>query len=169
MANVNSPTGFHPIGHLSGGEIPEPKEFIVTADAVIYKGDPVIVTSAGTITVAAAGDTTIHLGIAAEFIPTTATHGSTCKVYVDPSIIYEVQANAALTQASVFGSGDIITYAAGDATTKQSKMALDTLGTSSKPWLVIGLVERPSNAWGAYQKVKVISNSGIRMTSYAGI
>ncbi len=169
MSNVDKPTGFTPIGHLSGGNI-QAFEFTLTTGQVVYQGDPVQVTATGTVSVCAAGNTTTHLGIAAEYVTDAASAGSKkIKIYCDPNIIYEVQANAAYTISNVFNTGDIITYAVGDSTSKKSKMALDTFGTSTKPWLVLGLVDTPDNDWGLYQKVKVVYNNGVRVTSYAGI
>ena len=171
MANQNKPTGFRPIGHMSGGAIPAPLEFDITPGQVIYEGDPVMVTATGSVTVVAAGTTTTHFGIAAEYVTDAASvaGGKKIKVYIDRGIIYAVQANAAYTASNQFNTGDIITYAVGDATSKKSKMALDTLGTSTLPWLVIGLVDSPDNAWGLYQKVKVVYNLGVLGTAYAGI
>mgnify|MGYP001304086555 CR=1 FL=1 len=170
MANQDKATGFNPIGTLAGGSIPRPVEFILTTSEIVYEGDPVIVTSTGTVTHAEYNSTTTLLGVAAEYVyDSGGVGGLKVKVYVDPNIIYEVQANAAYAVTDVFSTANTIAYAVGSSATKKSLMELDTFGTSTGAWLVLGLVDSPDNAWGAHQKVKVVINNGVRITAYAGI
>jgi hypothetical protein len=169
-----APFGFIPIGHISGGAIPEPVEFVMTTGQTIYKGDPVIITSSGTVSISAAGQTTTHLGIAAEYVyDGLSAGGKKIKVFCDPGIIYKVYVGTGITASSVtyvFNTADHITMAAGYTDTKVSKMALDTLGTSSKPWIVLGLYESPDNDWGDdYMIVKVKYNQHVFFGAYAGL
>lgn len=169
MANTDRPMGFEPVGHFYGGEI-RTRNFVVTASQTIFKGDPVVITNAGTINVGAASATTTHLGIAAEYIA-SASAGDEIAVWCDPGIIYKVQTTDAITTtvSNVFNTADIITYAAGNTTTGQSIMELNTPGTSSKPWLILGLSGEADNAWGEFSKVEVIYNQHVAIGAYAGL
>jgi hypothetical protein len=172
MANRDLPTGFVPIGHLSGGAIPEPHSYVMTASQKIYKGDPVIITSGGTVSVGAASATTTHLGIAAEYkYDSGATGTMAIKVYDDLDILYKVQTTDSLTttQSTVFNTADIITYAAGSDITYQSIMELNTPGTSSKPWIILRLLDSPDNDWGEFSKVVVKYNQHVFVAAYAGL
>lgn len=169
MANSDKPMGFEPVGHRSGGEI-RTRNYVVTAGQTIFKGDPVVITDAGTINVGAASATTTHLGIAAKYI-SSASAGDEIAVWDDPDIVYKVQTTNSITtaQTNVFNTSDIITYAAGNTTTGQSIMELDTPGTSSLPWLIIGLYGAPDNAWGEFSKVLVTYNQHLFIGAYAGL
>lgn len=169
MANIDAPRGFKPIGTIHG-TIPVAHEYVVTAGQVIYRGDPVILTNAGTISISAAGQTTTHIGIAAEWITTAAT-GRKCMVFDSPDILYEVQMTTGLTLtvADVFSTSDHVTYAAGNTTTGLSIMELDTNGSSSKPWIILGLSPSPDNAWGEHCKVIVKYNQHVFIAAYAGV
>lgn len=173
MANVNSPFGFKPVGHLYGNTIPEPRPYIMTTGQTIYLQDPVIAVAAGTVTVGAVGQTTTHLGIAAEYVNDALSAGSkVIHVWDDPGIIFAVQVKTTLTPSAldVFTSADIITYAAGYTTSPYlSRMALDTLGQSSKPWKVLGLYSMPNNAWGDSAIVIVVYNQHYMFATNAGI
>jgi hypothetical protein len=171
MANVNSPFGFKPIGHLSGNTIPEPRPYILTAAQTIYLQDPVIITDAGTVSIAAASLTTTHLGIAAEY-HAYGVAGDVIHVWDDPGILFAVQTKTGVTTtiSNVFNTADIITYSAGYTTSPYlSRMALDTPGTSSKPWIILGLYNMPNNAWGDSSIVVVKYNQHVFLAPYAGL
>jgi hypothetical protein len=171
MANVDSPMGFIPIGHLTGSFIPEPHEYILTAGQTIYKGDPVIITSAGTVSIGAAAQTTTNLGIAAEY-KYSASAGAKIKVYDDPKTLYMVQVTTGVTpgQTECFNCSDIVTYAAGSSITKQSIMELDTpAATTTTPWLILGLYPQVGNAWGEHAKVVCIYTEHVFIAAYAGL
>jgi len=166
MANQDCPRGFRAVGHMTGGQI-RTRKYVVTTSSTIYKGDPVIVTSAGTVTPAASTDTTAILGVAAEY----KTTAKDILIYDDPNIIYEVQTtdSATTAAASVFTTADMITYAAGNSTTGLSIMELADSGTSTGQFLIIGLSERPDNAWGEFSKVLCILNQTAYKEGYAGV
>lgn len=153
MSNVNSPFGFKPIATKTGGAIPAPRPFVLTTGSTLYIGDPVIKTSAGTVSPSAAGQTTAHLGICASYCDDSASAaGKVVYVYTDPNILYAVQVGTGVTcssQTYVFNTADHITYATGSTTTYNSVMALDTIGTSMKPWEILGLYDDGKNAWGS--------------------
>jgi hypothetical protein len=171
MANTDLPLGFTPVGHRFGAQI-FTNEYVMTTGQTIYKGDPVILTNAGTVSVGAASATTTHLGIAAEYVNDSASAGGKkIKVYDDPNILYKVQTtnNITTTLSNVFNTADIVTYAAGHSATGLSIMELDTPGTSSKPWIILGLFESPDNAWGEFSKVLVKYNQHVFLAPYAGL
>ena len=165
MANKDAPTGFTPID----GSAPC-HEYTVTASQTIFKGDPVIITNAGTVSIGAASATTTHLGISAEYIA-SATAGDKILVYDGVETEFVVQSTTGQTpaQTNVFNTADIVTYAAGNTSTGLSIMELDTMGTSSKPWLVLRLHPTPDNAWGEHAKVVVKYNQSVRIAAYAGL
>ncbi len=169
MANVDKPRGFEPIGHLAGGEI-RAHPFVVTASQTIFIGDPVIITSAGTVSICAANMDAIGLGISADWI-TTATAGDVIHVYCDPNILFKVQTTDSITTTvdNVFNTADMITYAAGNTTTGLSIMELSTPGTSTGDFMILGLWESPDNAWGEFSKVVVRFNQHLFQTVHAGL
>ena len=172
MANTDRPLGFIPIGHITGSAIPEPHEYTLTTGSTIYKGDPVVLTSAGTVSVGAASATTTHIGIAAEYVSDSGSAGGKkILVFDDPGILYIVQTTNSITTtvSNIFNTADIVTYAAGSSTTKQSIMELDTPGTSSKPWIILKLLDAPDNAWGEFSKVVVKYNQHVFLAPYAGL
>lgn len=171
MANADQPRGFKPVGHHSGGTI-RSREYVLKTSSTIYEGDPVIFDNTGTVLVAAASATTTHLGIAAEYVTDAAgAGGKKIQIYDDPNILYEVQTTDSLTttQSNVFNTADIVTYATGNSTTGLSIMELDTPGTSSKPWIILGLADKPDNAWGEFSKVIVKYNQAVWIGGYAGL
>lgn len=151
MANVDNPRGLWPVGHLTGGEI---KTLEFTTSGIVFKGDMVKAVNDGTVAVTTATDALI-LGVAATY----AASGAVCQVYVDPMIIYGIQAKTGLTPAttSVFGTCDTVTYLAGNATTGVSKLEADADPTTGDAQLMcIGKIDSPDNAWGEHVDLKVI-------------
>jgi|TARA_R110000764_G_scaffold16955_3_gene46890 hypothetical protein len=170
MANTNSPNGFTPAYHMSGGTIRASEFAIASAtDASIFTGDVVNLSSGLVIQGTATG---APLGVFAgvEYQATdgsvvfsnmwtadTATLGSAnakAYVYSDPDIVYEAQASATPTQATI-GTTNTITTTAGDSSTGRSKEGV-TATTTSGIATVVGFVERPDNSIGQYARMYVI-------------
>ena len=170
MANTNSPNGFTPAYHMSGGTIRASEFAIASAtDASIFTGDVVNLSSGLVIQGTATG---APLGVFAgvEYQATdgsvvfsnmwtadTATLGSAnakAYVYSDPDIVYEAQASATPTQASI-GTTNTISTTAGDSNTGRSKEGVTTT-TSSGIATVVGFVDRPDNSIGQYARMHVI-------------
>ena len=172
MANKDRPTGFTPIGHLLGCEI-RTHQYTVKTGETIYRGDPVIVDATGTVLVAAANDGVKMVGIAAEYVSDAdSAGGKKIDVYDDPFILFKVQCTTGQTPAATdrFGTADMITYSAGNTTTKQSIMELNALGTSSGDFFMFDKVDEPGNDWGEHVKVIVRFNLHChRGAAYAGI
>jgi len=174
MANTIAPFGFIPVGHMSGGAIPEPHVYTLYTGHRVYKGDPMIVTSSGMADVAAANWDTIGLGIAAEYVYDSGSLGTLdVHVYDDPWIIYKAQFKTGITAPtlanSVFATANMCTYAVGSSVSHQSIMSLDTPGSSTGDFLILGLYPQPGNAWGDGAIVTCILNQSIWKTVYAGI
>ena len=170
MANTNSPNGFTPAYHMSGGTIRASEFAIASAtDASIFTGDVVNLSSGLVIQGTATG---APLGVFAgvEYQATdgsvvfsnmwtadTATLGSAnakAYVYSDPDIVYEAQASATPTQATI-GTTNTITTTAGDSSTGRSKEGV-TATTTSGIATVVGFVDRPDNSIGQYARMYVI-------------
>jgi hypothetical protein len=172
MANTSKAVGFIPIGHITGGFIPEPHEYVLYSGAKVFKGDPVYATSSGTVNVIAAGETVTHIGVAAEYKYDSGSSGTMkIKVYDDPNTLFMVQTYSGdtTTLAWTFYTADIITYTAGNAYTGQSKLTLGAAGTSTLPWIIVGLYDTPDNTWGQYSKVIVKYNYHILAAPSDGI
>ena len=170
MANVNSPNGFTPAYHMTGGTI-RPSEFEIASatNASIFSGDVVNLSSGLVIQGTATG---APLGVFAgvEYQATdgsvvfskvwtadTVTLGSAnakAYVYSDPDIVYEAQSTGTPTQASI-GTTNTISTTAGDSNTGRSKEGVTTT-TSSGIATIVGFVDRPDNSIGQYARVYVI-------------
>jgi hypothetical protein len=152
MANVDSPRGFVPIAHISGGQI-----FTRAYDAdedsdAIYKGDVVTLGLNGKATLAAAGD--VVLGVAAESKSTL--EGKQILVYDDPNILYEVQGYTGVTFAlGMVGEKADIVATAGSSTTNLSLQELNDPEAPTAQFLILGKVDKPDNAWGEHVKLIV--------------
>jgi hypothetical protein len=155
---------------MSGGTIRASEFAIASAtDASIFTGDVVNLSSGLVIQGTATG---APLGVFAgvEYQATdgsvvfsnmwtadTATLGSAnakAYVYSDPDIVYEAQASATPTQATI-GTTNTITTTAGDSSTGRSKEGV-TATTTSGIATVVGFVERPDNSIGQYARMYVI-------------
>lgn len=164
MANVNFPHGAIPIRHLNGGEI-QANEYVMTDGQTIYRGDFVILTSSGTVSVATAGATNL-IGVAAEY---KTGNGQTILVYDDPNIVFNVQASGDAQLTNIGNNADIVATT-GNTLTRISKHVLDSTnyGTSTAQLRVIGKVNEPNNEWGNYCDLEVVINEHL-LKSAAGI
>jgi len=170
MANVNSPNGFTPAYHMSGGTI-RPSEFAIASgtNASIFSGD-VVNLSSGLVIQGTATGAPLGVFYGVEYQATdgsvvfskvwtadTATLGSAnakAYVYSDPDIVYEAQSTGTPTQASI-GTTNTISTTAGDSNTGRSKEGVTTT-TSSGIATVVGFVDRPDNSIGQYARLYVI-------------
>lgn len=152
MANVDSPRGFVPIGHLTGGQI-HTRSYDADEDSdSIFKGDVVTLGVNGKATLAAAGD--VVLGVAAESKSTL--EGQQILVYDDPNILYEVQGYTGVTFAlGMVGEKADIVATAGSSTTNLSLQELNDPEAPTAQFLILGKVDKPDNAWGEHVKLIV--------------
>lgn len=193
--------GFVPVRQFRGGPWNgKTKMYLCQASNAIYVGDPVILNGgAGAAGVfvngvncegmpdvdrAAATSTTI-VGVVVGFLPLQSNlellykaADSTKRIALvadDPDTVFEVEEDSVGTNIASTQVGhnfDMITWAAGNNTTGQSIMALDssdTTGTSTAQWRVLGLANRPGNAFGTttttYGRFEVICNEHVFKTT----
>lgn len=186
MSNIDAVRGFKLVGTRHGRD-PIIKEcYIASGDGTAtFVGDAVKLASAGSDptgsapSVAQAAATNPIVGVVLSFNQVKgisapnlnlyrkhrpASTAMYCQVCVDPSAIYEIQADdvgSTLTASSVGLNADI-TIAAGDTNTGMSGMELDSSTAATTPTLafrIVGIVPRPDNEVGvANQKVLVMAN-----------
>lgn len=169
MANLDKPRGAKVVGHLDGSPFNGMAGYylIPAADGTAtFIGD--FVKSGGSadadgipdVAQAAAGDALLGVVLSVAFDPTdlrTIHRKASTKRYVyvadAPDIVVEMQEDAvggALAAADIGNNADIV-VAAGDATTGQSAMEIDssTKATTTAQLRILKLVQRPDNELSA--------------------
>jgi hypothetical protein len=167
MSLVLAPFGLRPAFHPSGSIRNDNGTIASAYNANIFNGSPVTFTTDGTLILAAAGSRALGAFQGVEYNSATDggrrvvsnywpanTVATSIKAYMtsDPEIVYAIQANAAITQASLGHMYDWSTNASanGSTSTGNSTVSLDvaTVVTAGSAGLqVVGLVEGPGNAW----------------------
>lgn len=170
MSATAAPYGLLPVYHPSGLDRASAYTINPTYNTSIYKGDPVILNTNGTVTVGTAAAALLGVFAGCEYVDATgkptysnfypasqsvqAGSSITAWVYTDPEIVYEVQmsgqlsATLATAQAAVGDEADII-YTAGSTSTGLSACALNTVlagAGSQKQFRIIGFGLAPDNA-----------------------
>ena len=179
MSASNAPFGLRPAFHPSGLDRAQALAGgIASAYGFdILKGQPVKMTSSGTIVPAAAGESFVGAFAGVEFTDTTgrrrvsnywpantAYQTGSCVAYFynDPNIVYEIQAAGSLAQTSIGDMADLSNTTAGSTTTGLSQCTLSTTlagAGSSAQMLIRDLAPYPDNDWGdAYTIVRVTVN-----------
>lgn len=179
MANINAPRGLTPVRHLSGISWNGATNDYPIASGYgtdLFIGDPVSMTTGGTIQRAAAGDVVLGVFMGCSYSSPDVTQGTypfqktywpagtvaadaMAVVVDDPSVIFEVQANGAIAAADVGANADLVA-GSGSKLTGVSGFQLDsgTIAAGSAQLRILRLVPRPDNAWGANGKVEVLIN-----------
>ncbi len=165
---VNAPFGLRPAYSPSG--VIRPTAFTITSGyaANIFQNQPVRIAPAtaggeteGTIVASAVGAPFIGTFQGVEFTDsdgrrrvsnkwTASQVGTDVVAYVtlDPTIVYEVQSNAALAIADI-GKQYNLTAIAGNTTTGLCSQALDVSSSAANASVrLIGITPGPDNAWG---------------------
>lgn len=168
MSALAAPFGLRPSYHPSGTIRPVVST-IASAYAVnIFQGSPVGYIADGTIAMAAAGGTAVagasgcFQGV--EYTPTNGRRvlsntwpasqvATEIVAYLteDPTIVYQIQANATLTRAAVGNQYDWSANGTnnGNTTTGLSTVSLDVASAAANAGLrVLGLTPGPDNDWG---------------------
>jgi len=151
MANADKPNGFRFAYTLHGGP-PKIGKYKNTAFA-IYPGDLVHLDGSGRVNSIASTETPI--GVAMNYV--SATADQTVYVYDDTAnTVFIVQADGADISDDT-GTGNFFDplCTAGDTTTLKSQQELDSDATAEDTLILIGKVDRPDNAYGAYVDVYV--------------
>ncbi len=170
MSATASPYGLQPVYHPSGLDRAAAYTINPTYNTAIYKGDPVILNTNGTVTVGTAAAALLGVFMGCEYVdatgkPTVSNYypasqavqtGSviTAWVITDLETVYEVQMSGQLsaTLATAMGAigdeADII-YTAGTAATGLSACALNTVlagAAAQKQFRIVGFGLAPDNA-----------------------
>jgi hypothetical protein len=170
MANTDKPRGLWPVRHLTGGEIRTERR-ILTASATAYTGEVLKVVAGGSVETATANDGIIVGAVAAEYKVAGASGTTWVNVYVDPNIVYGVQADssATLDVGAVNATANHVA-GAGSATTKMSADELNSSDVGSGLQLkILGKIERPDNVWGDHVDLEVIFNEQLYKSLPAGV
>lgn len=170
MANSDAPRGLRPLYRLGGGNTFNTKNFAKDASAgVLGINDPVRIETDGNISKWVAG--AVMVGVCAKYSATATA--DTVPVYVDPDLVYEIQADSGGTYGqSGIGAACNLVLTAANTTTGLSQVELDAssatpVSSATHPVTVLALrpIRNPdgtSNALGAsHAKLEVIINRGL--------
>ena len=177
MSSTSAPFGLRPAFHPSGLDrataLANGIQAVSTSGNVsagyattILKGQPVKMQTGGWIVVAAAGDAFLGGFDGVEWTDSTGRRrisnfwpanesfqvGSVVVYfYSDPNIVYEIQTDGTLTQASVGDEADLSNTTAGSTTTGLSQATLSTSlagSGGSAQMRIVNLAPYADNAWG---------------------
>jgi len=172
MSTVSQPFGLRPAFSPSGALRPTAYSILTGYASNILQSQPVKIGTNGTIQAAAIGDRFIGTFQGVEFTDsdgrrrvsnkwTASTAATEIVAYVtlDPSIVYEIQANGSIAVTDIGKQADYTAISAGSTTTGLSALMLDTatLTDSGNAQLrIIGLSPAPDNDFGdSYTIVQV--------------
>ena len=164
MANPNNAFGFEVL--QTEGKENRVRKYAKTAGTALYPGDAVKLVSAGTVSIAAAGDQIV--GVCSEY---RAAADTEVNVYDDPHMEFFAQCSADFAAADVGQNANIVANAA-DTTLKQSNHTIDSasFGTeSAKQFKILGLLAKGENAVGSYAMVRVMPNNHAFKTGVSSI
>jgi len=189
MSTINAPFGMRPAFHPSGLDRAQALAGGIASayNTDILKGQPVKMDTAGSIVVAAAGDAFLGAFAGVEWTDTTGrrrvsnywpaltsyqTGSCIAYFYQDTQIVYEIQADGALTQASVGDEANLSNTTAGSNVTGLSQCTLSTTLAGSgvnAQMRIVDLAPLVDNAWGdTYTVVRAtISKSQYQAVSNA--
>ena len=166
MSSVSQPFGLRPVYSPSGVVRPTAYSILTGYAANILQNQPVkIITSStgeGTIAAAAIGDRFIGTFQGVEFTDSdgrrrvsnkwTASLAATeivAYVTLDPTIVYEIQSNAALAVTDIGKQYDFTTIGTGSTVVGISQMMLDVASAAANAsFRLIGITPGPDNNWG---------------------
>lgn len=162
MSTTSAPFGLRPVFSPSGVVRPSVYSIATGYASNILQNQPVKIGTDGTIQAAAIGDRFIGTFQGVEFVDTdgklrvsnkwtasTAATNIVAYVTMDPTIVYEIQANATMTVANIGEQMDFTTITAGSTVTGLSQLMLDVASSTTNASLrVIGLTPGADNAWG---------------------
>ena len=184
MANVDAAFGFVPIRHMSGNA-PRTNKYTIASGLAenIFKGDMVIVVSAGTITPHTATETN-NIGVFdgcsytasdgsyvySEYWPSgTVATDIIAYVYDDPYTVFKAQSAGSPAQTNIMNCCDVVA-GAGSTLTGQSGFELSgTMAAGIASCKIVALYDAPDNAFGANAIMEVTINEHLLGTNVAGI
>jgi hypothetical protein len=175
MANVDRPNGLTPVRHLSGGTIRASVYSIAAAYATkIHSGSLVSRTGTGrNVQLCDTDGPAVGVFAGCEYVdvngdvqfrpywpaPGAVATGTTVKAFVfdDPQIVFEVQADEDVVEADIGQTADVVVGTGSDSTGR-SATELDSSDINGTDGLlsILGLSDRPDNAYGTNAKVEVV-------------
>lgn len=164
MANLDAPIGFR-MAYTKTGAPARLTSYKNTAVA-IYFGDVVKKDGSGRVLSADTLATDIPMGVAASYV--SATGEQTVSVYDDlANTIFEVQVDdGSITDDTQIGNFFDLILTTGNTLTLQSKQEMDGDASTRDNLVLIGLVDKPGNAWGTncnvYVQFVIDANAGVR-------
>lgn len=161
MSSTSAPFGLRPAYHPSGIIRPEVSTIATGYASNIFQFQPIKFVAAGGIDVAAAGERFAGVFMGVEWTDsdgrrrysnkwTASTAGTDIVAYItrDPTIVYEIQSNAALSQSNIGEQFDF-TAAGGNTTTGLCTQMLGVSTSAANAGLrLLGLSPAADNAWG---------------------
>ena len=166
MANIDWPSGLRPVSNGKGGTAPRMRPYPKLA-GIIYEGDILYAGEAGLVVYNGTTDAQADnlVGVAAHYVGTAADTGDAVFVYDDPDQEYICQCDGADVSTVALANVVLlrhcpVVYAAGNTTTLQSKVEIDSSGITSvwtldTPLLVVRKWLADDNAFGANYKLVV--------------
>ena len=162
MANSDTPRGFWPVRHLTGGTIRQSTYTMASGYATnIFSGDVVKLVAGGGIEAAAAGNRFVGVFAGGNYTDaggkkqyskywpaSTVATEIEAMVYDDPNVVFGVQSAGSTVAADVGEIGDHVA-GAGSTTTGQSAHELNgTTSNGTAGFRVLGRLPEPDNAYG---------------------
>ena len=162
MSATSAPFGLRAVYSPSGVVRTQAMTILTGYAANILQNQPVKIGTNGTVEAAAIGDRFIGTFSGVEFTDAdgrrrvsnrwTASLAATdiiAYVTLDPTMVYEIQSNAALNVANIGEQFDFTTITAGSTTTGLSQLMLDVASSTTNASLrLIGITPGPDNNWG---------------------
>lgn len=173
MSTVYAPFGFQPVYHASGFVRPAAFTLADNAAVTLLLNQPVKITTDGVINPAAAGDSFVgtfqgveftdgdgRRRVSNKFLANTPATDVTAYITIDPTIVYQIQANGSVNVTNIGNQFDFGGASAGSTTVGISQAYLDTASVvtsgGTAQMRVIGITPGPDNNWGdAYTIVQV--------------
>ena len=174
MANQDAPFGLRPVKSSTSSQRQNRYRIASGYNTNIFQGDLVTVATSGTVVRVAAGDNALCLGVfnGCQYVdpngniifsnhwPANATGTDIfANVIDDPSVLFEIQADAAMPVTDLFGNFDIVDATAGSTVSGNSRTELDvTTGatTAGLPLKAIDISQDPENSDTATANTNVI-------------
>lgn len=170
MANSDTPKGFWPIRHKTGGTIRQSEYTIATGySTALFKGDVVKLVAGGGLEAAAAGDRFVGVFAGVKYVDaqgaqkyskywpaSTAATSIIAYVYDDPDLVFGAQSAGSTVAADV---GNLTDHVAGTGSTNTGQSAHElngSSGTGVAGWRVLKKTGEPGNAYGTNVNLEVL-------------
>jgi hypothetical protein len=173
MSTTNAPFGFQPVYHASGFVRPAAFTLADNAAVTLLQNQPVKLSTDGVVVPATVGDPFVgtfqgveftdgdgRRRVSNKFLANTPATEVIAYITIDPTIVYQIQGNAAVNITNIGNQFNFANITAGSTVVGISQATLDvssvvTSGATAQ-MRVIGITPGPDNNWGdAYTIVQV--------------